>query len=172
VRAPILEGEPRAGDEVSDGRRHEHLAWLRVRGDSGTRVHRDPGHLPVDELALSGVQADAHVEPELAHGLGDRTSALDRPGRTVEGCEETVAGRIHFLAAEPDQLPAHQLVVAQQKLSPGPVAERRRPLGRADDVGEKDGGQHPVELELGMRPRDHVAEEALQLGEERLLLAK
>jgi hypothetical protein len=63
-------------------------------------------------------------------------------------------------------------VVTQQELSPGPVAERCCPLAGADDVREEDRGQHPVGFNLGMRAPDDVSKEALQLGEQRLLLAE
>src|SRR5919198_2940692 len=55
VRAAVFEGETRAGDEVSDGARDQHLAGFCVRRYPCARVHRDPCHLAVDQFALAGV---------------------------------------------------------------------------------------------------------------------
>src|SRR5438034_597704 len=101
-------------------------------------MHGDAGHLAVNELALARVQTNPHLESQLRHGLGDGTRAADGPGRAVEGGEEAVAGCVHLPAAIANQLTADQFVVAQQELSPGPVAENRRPLAGADDVREED----------------------------------
>ena len=40
--------------------------------DPGSGVHGDPGNLPVDELALSGVQSRTDVDAQLVHGVDDR----------------------------------------------------------------------------------------------------
>ena len=94
-----------------------------LRGDAGADVDGDPADLAVDQLALAGVQAGADLEAELAHRLGDRAGAADRPGRAVEGGEEAVAGGVDLLAAEPDQLAPDERVVALEQVAPAPVAE-------------------------------------------------
>jgi hypothetical protein len=66
--AAILERNPRAGDEILDGARNEHLSGLRLRRNAGADVDGDARHLAVDELAFARVQACAYIKAELAHG--------------------------------------------------------------------------------------------------------
>ena len=103
------------------------------------------------DLDLAGVQADPDLETEIGRRVSDRSRAADRARRPVEGGEEPVAGRLHFATAERLELVADGGVVIVEELLPTAVAERCRPLGRADDVGEHDRGEHPVGL--GCDPR-------------------
>ncbi len=54
-------------------------------------MDRDPGHLAVDKLALSCVQSDAQVEPEVADGIQDRARAANSTRRSIEAREEVEA---------------------------------------------------------------------------------
>jgi hypothetical protein len=111
-------------------------------------MHRDPGHLAVHQLALARVQAGAHLQSQLRHGLDDRVRTADGPRRPVEGREEAVSGCVHLRSAEADELAADELVVALEEVAPGAVAERGRLLAGADDVGEEHRGEHAVRLGL------------------------
>src|SRR5206468_3485570 len=102
--------------------------------------------LVLHELALAGMEAGPYVQAELIEALADRTRARNRPGRAVEGGEEAIAGRVHLIAAKAAELDANSLVVVLQQLAPRAVAELGRPGRRADDVGEKHGGEHAVRL--------------------------
>src|SRR5262245_35579205 len=144
--ATILEADPGAGHQVFDRARNQYLSWLREGRDAGARMHCDPCHFAVHQLAFPRVQAGAHLQSELRHGLDNRARTPDGPRRSVEGSEESVAGGIHLAAAEPHKLGADELVVALQELTPSAVAERGRFLARADDVGEKHRGEHAVSL--------------------------
>src|SRR5919201_3168968 len=93
VLAAVLEVDPRAGDEVLDGARDEHLAGLGKRRHARADVHGDAADLAVDELALTRVQPCADVQVERADAVADRARAADRPRRSVERREEAVAGR-------------------------------------------------------------------------------
>src|SRR5437867_2572441 len=107
MSAAVLEGEAGAGDEVLDGARDEHLAGPGLRSDPRARVDGDPGDLAVQEFALAGVQAGAHLEPQLADLLDDRLRAADRPRGPVEAREEAVAGGVDLPAAEAGELLSH-----------------------------------------------------------------
>jgi hypothetical protein len=69
-----------AGDEILDGARDEHLSGLRVRRDACAGVDGDAADLAVHELALTGVEAGAYIDAELAHALRDRTQRIARVG--------------------------------------------------------------------------------------------
>ena len=92
----FAEPKARAGYQILDRARDEHLAWLGPLRDSRSNVHGDPSDLAVDDLALTGVQTCADLEPELAHALRDRPGASDRTGRAVEPREGTIAGDVEL----------------------------------------------------------------------------
>jgi hypothetical protein len=62
-------------------------------------------------------------------------------------------------------------VVLVQKLAPAAVAKLRHHLGRADDVREQYGRQHPIGLELFPLSGSDLGAEPLDLGEERIRVA-
>ena len=86
------------------------------------------------------MHSSAQLETDPTHALGDRLRAANRPSRPVEGGEEAVAGRVLLLAPEPGQLAPNQGVMLTEQLAPRAVADLGGALGRADDVGEKQGG--------------------------------
>src|SRR5262245_3417414 len=98
-------------------------------------------HSPVWEPGADG-------QAKLAHSVDDRTGAADSPRRPVERGEEAVARGVDLAPAEPQQLPAHQVVVALQQVAPVPVADLDRLGRRFDDVGKQDGSEHPVGLHV------------------------
>ena len=134
----VLELEPGARDEVPGRRAHEHLAGAGERHEARSHVNRDPTRL-VAALALHLACVDARPDRELerAQLLADCERAADRlPGPVEEG-EEAVAGRVDLLAREPRELSADGVVVSGEKRCPRRVAERARPLRRADEIGEE-----------------------------------
>src|SRR5207248_3444851 len=78
LRAALLEGDPRADDEVLDRARGHDLGRPGERDDARADVDGDPLELAVDRADLAGMQAGAHVEPELMDGADDRRCGLDR----------------------------------------------------------------------------------------------
>ena len=95
----LLELELRAGDEILDRSRHEHLPGTRRVRHAGADVHGDPADLAAHLLALTGVEARPDLEPERANRVDDRRGAADGARGPVEGGEETVAGRLDLRAA-------------------------------------------------------------------------
>ena len=60
----------------------------------------DAGHLAPHELALSGVQPRADLQPDLANGVADRAGAANPSCRPIERSEEPVAGRVRLVTSE------------------------------------------------------------------------
>src|SRR5439155_14615863 len=172
MRAAILELDTRAGNQVLDGARNEHLARLGEGGDARPDVNGDAARFAVNELALAAVQPSAYVQVEGADGLLDREGAVDSPCRAVEGGEEAVADGVHFLAAVAPQLRADGLVMLLQQLAPGAVAQLGRPRGGTNDVREENRREDPVRLGFPRLPFDDVLQKALQRREEAVRIAE
>src|SRR5712664_4118844 len=153
ARAPVVELEAGAGDEILDGARHEHLARARIGGDARTCVDGDPRDLAVDELALACVKSGSDLDPERSNCFGDRTGATDRACRAIEGRQKTVTNGVHLAAACPAQLTANERVVLLEQLAPTRVAELGHLRSRADDVGEHNRREHAIRLLLDVRRR-------------------
>src|SRR5205085_8896475 len=103
-----------------------------------------------------------NLQPERCDGVHDRTTAANGARRPVERSQEAVARRVDLPSAEPRELAAHGLVMRLEQVPPAPVAELARALGRADDVGEQNRGEHA----LRFRRLAHTGEELADLGEE------
>ena len=121
-------------------------------GDARADVDGDSGNLVAEQLALARVQAGAELEPEVAGAVPDGERAPNRARRPVERGEEAVAGGVDLAAAEPLELATDGGVVTAQQLRPVAVAESLQPLGRADEVGEEDGGEDTIGLGCGLTP--------------------
>jgi hypothetical protein len=67
-----------------------------------------------------------------------------RPGGPIERGEEPITGDVDLPAAVVAQASADPLVMRPLQVPPSGVSRLDRPLGGLDDVGEHDGGQHPV----------------------------
>src|SRR5262245_17802008 len=138
VLAPVLELDPRAGDEVLHRARRQHLTGLGKGRDTRPGRNDDPGHLSLMQLALARVHARAQLQPERFNAGEARLSTPDRAGRPVEGREEAVTCRVALDSAVAGELPPNESVVLLEQVAPGAVTELARPLGRADDVREQD----------------------------------
>ena len=155
----VLEVDARAGDQVLDRARDEHFARPGQRAHPRPDVDRDAADVGVDDLELAGVQAGAHLQAEPSHfGLG-RPGAADRTAGSVEGREESVPERLDLLAAMALELAPHHTVMGGHQVSPAAVAQLGGLARGVDDVGEHDGGQHP----LGLAGRGGAPEQRLDL---------
>jgi hypothetical protein len=127
-----------------------------------------PTHAIPHHLDLTGVHAGPDLEADGRHGPTDRDGAAYGACRPVEGGEEPIAGGIDLAAPETSQLFANDGVMPLKQLLPGSIANGARVLGGPDDVGEQDGGEHP--LAFGWRP--DPGQELLHLVENRVGVAE
>src|SRR5437764_13783900 len=134
VRAAVREPEPRAGDEVAHGARHQDLAGPGERRDAGADVHGDPAELRPHHLTLARVETGADLEAERAHAVADRARGPHRPRRAVEGRQEAVASRVDLAPTELRQVLANQRVVGVEQVAPLAVAQLGGLRRGADDA--------------------------------------
>src|SRR5205823_2439191 len=104
-------------------------------------MHRDPCHLPVNDLALARMQPGSQFDLESAHLIHDCARASDRPSGPVEACEEAISYGIHLPAAEAHKLTPYQCMMLLEQLAPRAITECGCTLARADDVGEEHSGK-------------------------------
>src|SRR6185312_9901805 len=116
----------------------------------------DALHISIDEIDLSGVEANSHVDADRVERLVDRFGTSDRAGRTVEGREESVTRRLHLSPLEPIERLADDPVVLGEELAPSRISDLGRAVGRADDVREENRREHTVVLRSGARTGDEV----------------
>jgi hypothetical protein len=64
VLAAVLEADPRAGNQVLDGARHEDFAGPGKGRDAGADGNPDPHDLAVADLELAGLQAGTDLEAD------------------------------------------------------------------------------------------------------------
>jgi hypothetical protein len=95
------------------------------------------------------VDAGPDLDPQVADAPDDRLRAAHGTCRPVERDHEPVARRVDLSAAD-------ALVVRGQELAPEPAAQLGRALGGADDVGEQDGRQNPVDVGRASPARQEV----------------
>jgi hypothetical protein len=96
------------------------------------------------DFDLTGVQTRSKVDAQRPNGVSDRTGTLDRATGTIKGGGEAVPGGFDLASPEPLKLAACGLVMRVKKITPPLVAQVRRSIGRRDDVGEQDRGEHAV----------------------------
>jgi hypothetical protein len=136
-------------------------------GDARADVYSHPGDIVTAHFDLAGVNTHPNLDAEHPGCVDKGVGARDRGAGAGEGRDESVTGGVHFEAAEPFEFVTHDGVVVVQQVPPSAVAEHRGALGRADDVGEHDGGEHP----LGAETAPHASDELLDLVEHRCAVA-
>ena len=100
----------------------------------------------------------------LAIARAQRTAA----GGAVEGGEEPVARGVDLAAPEAAELAADEVVVSLEEVAPAAIPEGGGLLRGADDVGEEDGGEHPV----GLGAVPDAGQELLDLVEDRVRVVR
>jgi hypothetical protein len=158
-RSAIREAQARASDQILDGARHQNLAGGGEGGDAGADVDGDAADVVADHFALAGVEPGSDLDAERRDFLGDRAGATNAARGTVERPEKSVAGGFDFVAAKAREIAPYRRVMTAEQITPALVAERRRLLARADNVGHEN--QHSVDRD---RLPQFVGEEVSELS--------
>src|SRR5207249_533992 len=75
----VDELEARPGHQILHRLRDENLARARLCHHARPQAHRDATDFPGDDLALTYMDPDAHVDADLSNAIADRHRAVDRP---------------------------------------------------------------------------------------------
>src|SRR5208282_181115 len=127
--AEILEFYARARDQVLHGARNQHIVGAAELRHPRSDVHRDPPHVILGQLDFACMKTDAHRNLESTQRIANGAGAMDRPGRPIEGGEETVAQGLHFSSTETRKLLPHRLVMRFKKIAPRSIALGVRAFG-------------------------------------------
>lgn len=103
VLTPILESDPRPGDQPLHCLRGKHLTRARERPHSRRDVNGDPGDVVAKDFDLAGVDAHADVESNRTRSFYDAATAADGACRPIEGRDESVPRGIDLVPAEPGE---------------------------------------------------------------------
>ena len=117
----------------------------------GPDMDPQPLQISATPLHLSRVQPAPEVEAQVLGSLSDCHGATNGSGRSLECCQEPVAGHGHLAAAETADLAAHERMVVGQEPTPPRVSQSSGTFGRAYDVGEEDGRQCRSLVHAGSR---------------------
>jgi hypothetical protein len=74
-------------------------------------MHREPTQVVLAPLTFTGMQPGTRSEAEARQLLYDRLCALDSPGWTGEGQNETIARAVDFLATEVLHLSSYDTIM-------------------------------------------------------------
>ena len=88
VRAALFEIQVRAGDQILNGVRRQHLSRLGERGDRGADFHCDAANLIAKDVAQSGMQHDPAVDAGAERSIANRCCATNRAHWSIEGGDE------------------------------------------------------------------------------------
>ena len=86
-------------------------------------MHREATDVVLDELDLTGVDADTDLQSQNADAVPDRGRTAQRRDRTLESGYEAVPGGVDLVATETIELRPDQAIVLAQQLSPAAVAQ-------------------------------------------------
>lgn len=120
-------------------------------------------------LDLAGVDACSDLESERADGLDDPLGASDSCGRTVEGREHPVSGRVDLPAAVAHDRSFRDAIVFAQSLTPRGVPESGEMFRRSNNVCEEHGRETTIAPLVGARS---AREKVLNFGRQRLDVAE
>src|SRR5690242_18555090 len=115
------------------------------------------------------MEAGANFELEGPDRVHNRLRTLDSASGPVERREEAVTSNVLLDTPITPEHGAHDRVMAFDQLPPSAVADGRRLLSRANNVGKEHGRQNAIEFGLLL---PDAAEKRLDRIEERLLLAR
>ena len=99
-------------------------------------------------FTFARVQPHPEIDTQLARGLTDGLSAPDGASGAVERGHEPVTGGIDLPPTESAELFSHGSIVSVQERAPALVAQRCGVCGGTDDVGDQDGGEDPIDLDV------------------------
>lgn len=124
----------------------------------------NPREIVTSTVALAGMNPGAHLNSQRSDSVTHRSSTADRPRRTFEHSEETIAERLDRPTPVALDLDADDLVVAFDQCPPALVSHLGGSLCRGDDVGEQDRRQGTI----GVAPVTGAGQELLDLVDDRL----
>src|SRR4029077_5311600 len=145
LRAKIFERDAGAGHKILDRARDDDVVGTSETCDPRGDVHSDAPYVVVRKFDFASVNACANRYSERAQRRDNGLCALNGARGSVERCKKAVPQRLDLPPTKAGQLSSYDLVVLVQQVAPTAVAQCRGLLGRADDIGKENRGQHPID---------------------------
>lgn len=92
MEAARLELDTRAGDDILDRERRQHLAGAGERGDARADVDREPGDVVTQEFDLAGVRVGARLDADRCQCSSTARHPAPGPARALRLVASTGAG--------------------------------------------------------------------------------
>ena len=109
-------------------------------------MHRDPREVFPADLELASVKSDTHLDAQGPDLISDGAAATDPVARAFKDGQEPIPGGLDLAPFEAARLPAHDLSVRQQQVSPVVVAKGGGAHRGVGDVREHHRRQEPAGL--------------------------
>jgi hypothetical protein len=137
VRAPGLESDVGAHDQVANGRRTQDLRGASKRHHSGRGVHRDPTRSTLDGSGFSRVETASDVQTDGLDVVRDLGRTTNGPRRLGERREEPVSRGVLLVAVVRLEISANESAELPEGGTPMLVADVGSDLCGSDDVQEQ-----------------------------------
>src|ERR1700722_12997020 len=111
MRSAVGERDTRAGHQILDCRRHEHLARSGEPRHAWADVDGDPTDVGAATFDLTGMKSRSHFDAQRPHCLADRLRASHGTRGPVEGREHAVTRRVDSATTMALDLAGDQRVV-------------------------------------------------------------
>ena len=151
MSASILKAEVRARYQITHGIRDQNLPGAGQGRDTRGYMDGNSSDIVGCDLDLAGVHASPHLKVQRSDQINDAGCTADCASRTVEGGQETIAGRSDLLSSEARNFLPDDLIMFFHKRTPAPVSHLGRPLCRLHDIREHQCGQDAIRLDVMTR---------------------
>jgi hypothetical protein len=102
------------------------------------------------------MKAGPNLDSQRLQSVAQDERAADGSRGAIEARKQTVSGEVRDHTAELNNLSLGYGVVGFEQLTPTLVAELGGAARRVDDVGEQDGGEHPIAAQTMTDPRQEL----------------
>jgi hypothetical protein len=156
VFASVGKLDLRADNEVDNCPRHQNLVGFRNCLHPLGEVDSKPSDIIATALHFACMNADSNFQTKIMGGFAYPDSASNRPGRSVEDRQCTVADPLDQAPTKALELAIDGLIMAVELVSPPQIAKFSCTRRRVHDIGEQDGCEQSIRCGRMSRPSQEL----------------